>query len=60
MDISKGLIQLLQNTGFAVEKILECGPSHIATILGTSDRIGEIIYQQTKKATRNIISNSDF
>lgn len=60
MDISKGLIQLLQNTGFAVEKILDCGSSHISEILRIDDYVGELIYHETKKATRNIISNSDF
>ena len=60
MDISKGLIQLLQNTGFAVEKILDCGSSHISEILRIDEHIGEIIYQETKKTTRNIISNSNY
>jgi hypothetical protein len=35
-------------------------PSDIAKILRIDDYIGEIIYQETKKATRNIISNSNF
>ena len=60
IDIPKGLIEVLQNTGFTVEKILDCGPSHIAEILKIDDYIGEIIYQETKKATRSIISNSNF
>ena len=60
IDIAQWLKEILQQSGFTVEKILECGPSHIATILGTSDRIGGIIYQQTKQATRNIISNTNF
>ena len=60
IDISKGLIEILQDSGFTVEKILDCGPSHIAEILGIDDYLGEIIYQETKKATRNIISNSNF
>ena len=60
IDIPKGLIEVLQNTGFTVEKVLDCGPSHIAEILGIDDYMGEIIYQETKKATRNIISNSNF
>ena len=60
VEISKGLIEILQNTGFTIEKILECGPSHIAEILGIDDYIGELIYQETKKATRSIISNSNF
>ena len=60
IEIPKGLIEILQNTGFTIEKILECGPSHIAEILGIDDYIGELIYQETKKATRSIISNSNF
>ena len=60
IEIPKGLIEVLQNTGFTVEKILDCGPSHIAEILGIDDYIGELIFQETKKATRNIISNSNF
>ncbi len=60
VEISKGLIEILQDAGFTVEKILDCGPSHIAEILGIDDYLGEIIYQETKKAIRNIISNSKF
>jgi hypothetical protein len=60
LDIPKGLIEVLQSNGFTVEKILDCGPSHIVEILGIDDYIGEIIYQETRKATRNIISNSNF
>jgi hypothetical protein len=60
IEIPKGLIEVLQNTGFTVEKVLECGPSHIAEILGIDNYIGELIYQETKKATRTIISSSNF
>ncbi len=60
IDIPMGLIEVLQNTGFTVEKILDCGPTHIAEILGIDDYMGELIYHETKKATRNIISNSNF
>ena len=60
IDIAQGLKEILQQSGFTVEKILDCGPSHIAAILGISDRIGEIIYQETKQATKNIISNTNF
>ncbi len=60
VEIPKGLIEMLQHFSFTVEKILDCGPSHIAEILGIDDYLGEIIYQETKKATRNIISNSNF
>ncbi len=60
VEIPKGLIEILQRSGFTVEKILDCGPSHISEILGIDDYLGEIIYQETKKAIRNIISNSNF
>jgi hypothetical protein len=60
IEIPRGLIESLQNSGFTVEKILDCGPSHIAEILALDDYIGELIYQETKKATRKIISNSNF
>ena len=60
VDIPRGLIEVLQNSGFTIEKILDCGPSHIAEILGIDDYIGEIIYQETRKTIRNIISSSNF
>lgn len=60
IEIPRGLIEILQNSGFTIEKILDCGPSHIAEILGIDDYLGEIIYLETKKAIRNIISNSNF
>ena len=60
IEIPKGIIEILQRSGFTVEKILDCGPSHIAEILGIDDYLGEIIYLETKKAIRNIISNSNF
>jgi 3-methyladenine DNA glycosylase Mpg len=49
LEISKGLIEMLQNAGFTIEKILENGPSHIAEILGIDVYVGEIIYNETKK-----------
>ena len=60
IEIPKGLIEILQNAGFTIEKILDCGPSHIAEILKIDDYMGELIYRETKKVTRNIISNSNF
>jgi hypothetical protein len=50
VDISKGLIDILQNAGFTIEKILDNGPSYIAEILGIDVYVGEIIYNETKKA----------
>ena len=43
VEISKGLIEILQDAGFTVEKILEDEPSHIAEILGIDVYVGEII-----------------
>jgi hypothetical protein len=59
VEISKGLIDMLQNAGFTIEKILDNGPSHIAEILGIDVYIGEIIYNETKKASSNN-GNSNF
>ena len=53
VEISKGLIEILQNAGFTVEKILDNGPSHIAEILGIDMYVGEIIYNETKKKSSN-------
>jgi hypothetical protein len=57
VEISKGLIEILQDAGFTVERILENGPSHIAAILGIDDYVAQIIFNETKKATSNITSN---
>ena len=58
IKISKGLIQILKRNGFTVEMILEYGPSQIAEILGIDVYIGKIIYEETKKATSNVNTNS--
>ena len=52
VEIPKGLIEILQNADFTVEKILDSEPSEIAEKLGIDSYIGEIIY----KETRNVIS----
>ena len=57
VEISKGLIEILQDAGFTIEKILDNGPSHISEILGIDVYVEEIIYNETKKATSNINSN---
>jgi hypothetical protein len=49
VEIPKGLIEMLQNAGFTIEKILDNSPSHIAETLGIDVYIGEIIYNETKK-----------
>jgi hypothetical protein len=58
LEISKGLIDMLQNAGFTIEKILENGPSHIAEILGIDVYVGEIIYNETKKASNNVVNSN--
>jgi hypothetical protein len=57
IEIPKGLIEILQNAGFTIEKILDCEPSQIAEKLGIDTYVGEIIYKETKKATSNIKNN---
>ena len=57
VEISKGLIELLQDAGFTIEKILENRPSRIAEILGIDVYVGAIIYNETKKASSNVNSN---
>ena len=49
IEISKGLIEILQNAGFTIETILDNGPSHIAETLIIDVYIKEIIYKETKK-----------
>ena len=51
------MIEILHDAGFTIEKILDNGPSHIAEILGIDVYVGEIIYNETKKATSNVNSN---
>ena len=57
LEIPKGLIELLQDAGFTIEKILENHPFRIAEILGIDVYVGEIIYNETKKASSNVNSN---
>ena len=54
IEISKGLIEILQNSGFTIEKILENEPSEIAEVLGIDAYIGEIIHRETKKIDNNM------
>ena len=50
VEISKGLIELLQDAGFTIEKILENRPSRIAELLGIEVYGGEIVYNEIKKS----------
>lgn len=54
VEIPKGLIELLQNAGFTIEKILDSEPSKIAEILGIDSYVGEIIYKETSKTISKI------
>ena len=54
VEIPKGLIEVLQNAGFTIEKILDSCPSEIAEKLGIDVYIGEIIFKETKKAISKI------
>ncbi len=54
VEIPKGLIEVLQNNGFTVEKILDSEPSQIAEKLGIDQYIGEIIFRKTNKAISKI------
>jgi hypothetical protein len=49
---------MLQSAGFTVEKILEDEPSHIAETLGIDVYVGEIIYNETKKASSNVVNSN--
>ena len=49
VEISKELIELLQDAGFTIEMILNSKPADIAEILGIDVYVGEIIYNETKK-----------
>jgi hypothetical protein len=58
LKISKGLIEILQDAGFTIERILDNGPSHIAETLGIDVYVGEIIYNETKKASNNVVNSN--
>ena len=48
VNIPKGLVESLKNTGFTIEIILNSRPSDIAQVLGIDDYVANIIYQETK------------
>ena len=54
VEIPKGLIEVLQNSGFTIEKILELEPSGIAEELGIDSYVGEIIFKETSKTINKI------
>jgi hypothetical protein len=49
---------MLQSVGFTIEKILKDEPSYIAEILGIDVYVGEIIYNETKKASSNVVNSN--
>ena len=57
VEIPKGLIEVLQNAGFTIEKILDSCPADIAEKLGIDSYIGEIIFKETKKSISKINPN---
>jgi hypothetical protein len=57
VEIPKGLVEILQDAGFTVEKILDSEPSDIAEKLGIDSYVGEIIYKETSKAISKINPN---
>jgi len=54
VEIPKGLIEVLQNSGFTIEKILDSEPSEIAEELGIDSYVGEIIFKETSKIINKI------
>ena len=54
VEIPKGLIEVLQNSGFTIEKILDNEPSKIAEELGIDSYVGEIIFKETSKTINKI------
>jgi hypothetical protein len=54
VEIPKGLIEVLQDAGFTIEKILDSCPADIAEKLGIDSYVGEIIFKETKKAISKI------
>jgi hypothetical protein len=54
VEIPKGLIEVLQNAGFTIEKILDSEPSDIAEKLGIDAYVGEIIYKETSNTISKI------
>ena len=54
IEIPKGLIEILQNAGFTIEKIVDSEPSDISEKLWIDSYVGEIIHKETSKAISKI------
>jgi hypothetical protein len=50
LDISTGLIEVLQIHGFTIEMILKYGSTQIAEELGIDDYVAQIIFNETTRA----------
>jgi hypothetical protein len=60
INIPKGLVEALNNSGFTIEMILNSRPSDIAQILGIDDYVAQIIYQETKYyCMMNLLDNQE-
>jgi hypothetical protein len=55
LNISKGLIELLQMHDFTIERILDYGAAKIAEILGIDNYVAQIIFNETNTKKINII-----
>ena len=53
LNISKGLIELLQINGFTIEMILDYGPSQVAEKLEIDDYVAKSIFNETTKLSNN-------
>ena len=53
LNISKGLIELLQINGFTIEMILDYGPSQVAEKLEIDDYVAKNIFNETTKLSNN-------
>ena len=54
VEIPRGLIEVLQNAGFTIEKIVDSEPSDIAEELGIDSYVGEIIFKETSRTINKI------
>ena len=54
VEIPRGLIEVLQNAGLTIEKIVDSEPSDIAEELGIDSYLGEIIHKETSKTISKI------
>ena len=55
VEFPKGLIEVLQNAGFTIEKILDSKPSDMAEKLGIDAYVGEIIHKETSNTISKIM-----